>query len=149
MTQRNGEIAAPVFIDSSLVLTAGARIGQAFAPRILELAARSGVSAVTDAVVVAEVQAFVPSPLADLFRGIVEEIFEVTAGDWESARGLAREFPGRSPRTYLHAAVMRRRKVELLYAINGAGFEGLPGLRQLPVAELLRRSSDRHSDSGG
>lgn len=128
-----------VFIDTSIALTAGSRIGQAYAPAILEMASKGKFCAVSDALVLQEIVDWCStSPLLDVFWGIVDVILEVKPEDWQAAKVLAVQYPGRSPRVYLHTAVMRRCGVQEMYAVRGSGFDGLPDIQLRPLTSIVR-----------
>lgn len=94
----------PVFIDTSTALTSGSGIGQAYAPAILDTAGQGVLRGVSDAIVLQEIADWGRSPLLGIFRGVIERVLEARPQDWKTALALAAQFPGRSPRIYLHVA---------------------------------------------
>ena len=138
----------PVFIDTSIALTSGSRIGQAYAPAILEMAGRGVLRGVSDAIVLQEIADWGRSPLLSIFWGVIERVFEARPQDWKTAAALAAQFPGRAPRIYLHVAVMQRYGVRDVYAVSGAGYEGLPGVRLLPLTDVEHWQDDRTAHEG-
>ncbi len=67
----------------------------------------------------------------DALQGLVEEIFPVTKEDVFDAKDLVLRYPRLSARDAIHAAQMKRLKIETILSFDG-GFDILPGLKRIP-----------------
>ncbi|MCG8346992.1 MAG: hypothetical protein MI924_04345 [Chloroflexales bacterium] len=123
-----------VFVDTSIALTSGARIGQAYAPAILGMAGKRAFRGLSDALVLQEIADWAPSPIFSAFWGFMERILPVTAEDLCRAHDLMIQYPHCSPRVCTHVAVMQRHGIRQIYAVGNAGFEHFTDLRLLPLA---------------
>jgi predicted nucleic acid-binding protein len=69
-------------------------------------------------------------PCLDTLRGVVDDIFAVTADDVLTARALLGAVPGLSARDAVHAAVMHRHGVRRILTFD-QGFDRLDGLQRV------------------
>lgn len=122
-----------VFLDSSIALTAGTRIGQAYAPRVLEMAAEGRFAAVTDSLTIQEVEEFGARELCTIFSSVLYRVLPFTFEDWELSAQFASRYPHISPRVRSHGAVMIRRGIEKIYALRTTGYEEISGVKLLGI----------------
>ena len=128
-------LSEPIFIDTSIALTCNQRIGQAYAPAIMELIGIGKIRAVSDTLVLQEIVDYTggTNPLLDIFTSLMGRILDVGPENLTAARELSAQYPGRHARVYLHAAVMKRHGIRNIFAVAGSGFEELPVVRSLPL----------------
>jgi hypothetical protein len=69
----------------------------------------------------------------DALKGLVEEIFPVTYEDVVLARDVFLRYQKISARDALHAAQMKRFKIETIFSFD-SGFDILPWVKRLPVS---------------
>lgn len=129
--------ATEVFLDTSIVLTGGERIGLAYAPEILKLALEGRIALSSDAMAVQEAAEMAPRSLFDLFRAALFDVLPVTAVDLAAGRALARAHPAVSPRTCLHVAVMSRHGIGKVCALAGVGYEAIESVDLVAPREVV------------
>jgi len=66
----------------------------------------------------------------DLFVSVCPTVYDVTLADTDTARDLVAEFPARSARDCVHAAVMQNHAIELI-ATYDEGFDAIPGIHRV------------------
>ena len=67
----------------------------------------------------------------DFVHSIAEKVFEVTEADVLGAKDLVLRYDDLSARDALHAAQMKRLKIETILTFD-AGFDVVPGIKRLP-----------------
>ena len=132
-----------IFLDSNIpmYLVGNPHPHKADAQRLLESAIAAGERLVTDAEVLQEIlHRYVAidrrdaiQPAFDALLGVVDEVFPITTVDVENAKAVVLGNRALSARDALHAAVMRRERVDRIMSFD-AGFDSLPGLTRLGVA---------------
>jgi predicted nucleic acid-binding protein len=129
-----------IFVDSNIpmYLVGSPHPHKADAQRLIEAAIAAGERLVTDAEVLQEIlHRYVAidrrdaiQPGFDAVLGVVDEVFEITAADVESAKTIVLGKQRLSARDALHAGVMSREGIRRIMSFD-AGFDGLPGITRL------------------
>ena len=68
----------------------------------------------------------------DLLYSFVEKIFDLTEGDALQAKDLVLQYESLSARDAVHAAQMKRLKIETIFSFD-RGFDILPGFKRIPA----------------
>jgi predicted nucleic acid-binding protein len=131
-----------VFIDSNIPMYAAGRAHPHREPsiRFLRRVQAGDVEGCTSTEVLEEIlyrysalrRRDVAAQVYDLFVEICPAVFDVTIADTDVARTLLLEGETLSARDAMHAAVMRNRGVERIASYD-EGFDGVPGVRRLPL----------------
>lgn len=68
----------------------------------------------------------------DFLYSFVEKVFDLTEGDALQAKDLVLRYDHISARDAVHAAQMKRLKIETIFSFD-TGFDILPGLKRIPA----------------
>lgn len=67
----------------------------------------------------------------DALYGFIDDVGDMTESDALKAKDLVLAYEGLSARDALHAAYMKRSKIENIFSFDG-GFDILPGIKRVP-----------------
>lgn len=68
----------------------------------------------------------------DTLYGFIDDVGDITESDVLEAKNLVLAYEGLSARDALHAAYMKRGKIETIFSFDG-GFDILPGIKRVPA----------------
>ncbi len=70
-------------------------------------------------------------PAFDLMHSFIEKIWDITEADVSAAKDLVLRYEKLSSRDALHAAQMKKYKIETIFSFD-QGFDQLPGIKRIP-----------------
>ena len=129
-----------ILVDSNIpiYLVGAAHPHKLDAQRLLESALSAGERLVTDAEVLQEITHHYAAigrrdavqPAFDAILGVVDDVLPIDRDDAVAAKDVLLRYDSLSARDAVHAAVMRRHRIERIMTFD-RGFDSLPGVERL------------------